>query len=961
MTRTDKQIPLYYKYWGKARKPIEVDYCLSNGSDEEIAKRYNKSLQELKRRVAKNRWKKVKPGETYAAYHLLPYHSLDVAAVGHVLLDKIPKLKKRLAQISGMDEALFLIWIMFLLALHDLGKFLDGFQQIRKDISTLLQERESAVSSGVRHDTLGYYFWRENIMPFLQDLGILQKKRGRIAPVDIASLDVWMNAATGHHGVPHEEFEGRLSDYMNQPDDAEAAKQFIQEIIKLFMNDNIAFPEIDIDKANKASWWLAGFIVLCDWLGSSRGPADFCTEAKPLSDYWDGAIEWAEDVVAQSGLVPAKVSERFNVGDLFSKKEIDVVLTQLQKTSAECKIGIGPQLFILEDVTGSGKTEAAILLLHQLMSHGLAEGAYFALPTMATSNGMYRRMGQVYRKLFKPDSSPSCVLAHSAREMSKEFRKSIKVSADNNLFDNGDGTMPASAHCNAWLADNRKKALLAEIGVGTVDQSLLSILPSRHQSLRLLGLLGKVLVIDEVHSADRYQNVLICHLLKAHAGTGGSAILLSATLPKNQRQGFLNAFAAGLEKQAPGLKKISNKDYPLLSHFGSQGLLEQVVKTRKSVEREVTVKFLHSEQEAFQVIKEISEQGRCICWIRNTVKDTRRAYKELKPDIPEHRLDLFHARYAMQDRLDIENRVLDRFGPNSVADDRQGQVLISSPVTEQSLDLCFDSLITDLAPIDLVIQRAGRLQRHCRELEGNRINGKDRRGGAVLYIYAPLWSDAPSADWVSSTMKGTAVIHEHGRLWLTQKRLRQSNRFRMPDDARSLIEAVYGEDVMENIPEGLLDSVANDAGEKSAITSLAKSNALNLAAGYQKDGNWWDEDSTPTRHVEKEGVSVYLARWQDGHLRPWLNEEDFRWARSSVTMMKDRVSFEADHGEIPEEEIARAKETMPAKGKWGVLLPLLPAAGGLWYGYVKDKSNQLVKLFYDKKKGLMEEEEVQES
>lgn len=910
----------YYGYWGKARKEGEVGH----------------------------------------PYHLLPYHCLDVAAVGQVLLVTFPKMAKQLAQLTSMDERQFVRWMLVLLALHDLGKFTDSFQRLREDILKNLQQRESHASGGIRHDTLGYKLWEVHILPQFIELNILPDKAARGMPRKEHKLcDSWMKAATGHHGEPPSNERFYFSDFINDPDDIEAAKAYVIDVLGLFLDSERTFPDLDEDAALTASWWIAGFIVLCDWLGSSREPSEFVAEPMLLAKYWDDALQWAGGVVERSGLTSPKANPDFCLQDFFDK-DVAVIPTPLQADAVARKIDSGPQLFILEDVTGAGKTEAAVLLLHKLMQNELVEGAYFALPTMATSNGMYRRMGKVYRKLYAADSTPSCTLAHSAREMSDEFRQSITIAGDHSLADYGDGTMPAAAHCSAWLADNRKKALLANVGVGTVDQVVLAVLPARHQSLRLLGLLGKCLIIDEIHSADARQNILICHLLKAHASTGGSAILLSATLPKNQRYAFAKAFASGLGYAAPTLQKTSEKDYPLLTHLGPNLFDETVLETRKSVERSVKVEFVHDETTVQQLILKASEQGQSVCWIRNTIKEARRAYKDLNGIISEDRLALFHARYAMQDRLDIESKVLDRFGPKSNAEQRKGQVLIASPVVQESLDLDFDLLISDLCPIDLIIQRAGRFRRHIRDMYGNRIKvDQDQRGEPVLFIHTPQWNDDPAEDWVKAWSKGSNAIYEPAKLWFTQKWLKENQGFHMPQSARAMIESVYG-DLAPSVPEGLLGATNRVEGARSAISSIGVSDALKWDEGYRRDGNWWDEDSAATRHIEKQTTTVYLARWQNGQLDSWINEGDFRWARSAVTLLEEKLKGEAECPEIPLVQIEKIKETMPAKGRWGVLLPLLLADDGLWKGYGCNGKGERVMFFYDSIRGLMEAEEAQE-
>ena len=402
-----------------------------------------------------------------------------------------------------------------------------------------------------------------------------------------------------------------------------------------------------------------------------------------------------------------------------------------------------PQLFILEDVTGAGKTEAALILTHRLLSAGLADGLYVALPTMATANAMYQRVGKVYRRFYESSDLPSLILAHGARDLSDLFHESVFLSehqaADLNYkegHDEREQELSAAAYCSAWLADNRKKALLADVGVGTLDQALLAVLPARHQSLRLLGLGRKVLLVDEVHAYDSYMQKLLDALLEMHARQGGSVILLSATLPQTMRENLVEAFHCGLGDETP---EIRSDAYPLATHSPTAGECEKHIDTREEAKRTVMVKQLDAEYAIAEHIHQAVSNGQCVCWIRNTVKAARESHRTLAQSqwMNKNHLHLFHSRFAMVDRIKIEEKTLKRFGDESNHEDRKGQVLIATQVVEQSLDLDFDVLITDLAPIDLIIQRAGRLRRHIRDAQGNRIrdvNTKDQRGSAILYL-----------------------------------------------------------------------------------------------------------------------------------------------------------------------------------------------------------------------------------
>jgi len=909
---------LYFRYWGKAAK---------DGSD----------------------------------YHLLPYHCLDVAAVGHILLTRQNTYRNTLAKLCGLDEKSFQVWVVFFLALHDIGKFAESFQNLRPDLLQLLQQIKSTKTYASRHDSLGYMIWRQHIRTLLQNIHVIPKVVGsaRRQNTPIA-FDMWALAVTGHHGSPPKE-EGFFSDnfaYKN----IDAAHEFVTDAAHLLIKDFNSLPQPDFTKSQISSWWLAGFSVLCDWLGSNTKYFPYKKEQDTsLADYWKKSLECAERAISDTELLPAEPAPLTTLQNLFSPYFFEP--TPLQSYAADMPLGQGPQLCILEDVTGAGKTEAAVMIAHRLQAIHAASGIYFALPTMATANAMYERMASVYQRLFRENSTPpSLVLAHSARDLSKSFRQSI-LPIGNAEQNYGDNTEAAGAHCGSWLADNRKKALLAEIGVGTIDQALLGILPSRHQSLRLLGLIGKVLIVDEVHACDAYMHVLLCALLTAHTAAGGSSILLSATLPANQRRNLISAFNKGLNKPSLTMEEVEKKDYPLLTRCNSSGMVEQALPTRENVRRTVEVTFVHHMDEVEGRIEEALKQNRCVCWIRNTVNDARTSYLVLKNKHPDWSIDLFHARFAMEDRLTIENRIVNQFGKNSTPAERNGQLLIATQVVEQSLDLDFDLMITDLAPIDLIIQRAGRLHRHTRDTNGQVVNGPDLRGTPLLIINSPNPDQPVTEDWYSKYFKGASAVYEnHGQLWLTAKLLSEKKGFRMPEDARDLIEGVYGDNAVDNIPEVLLENTFDAEGEDKAKSSQARLNALKLEQGYTglHENRWWDDALTPTR-LGDAMTTVYLARWEDGEIIPWVNADaQFPWPKSAVQLRRLYVSSEATNELITETIISAARERLPAKGKWGVLLPLMPENGGVWKGTVKNKANEVVNIYYSPSLGIIREPEIQQ-
>ena len=459
------------------------------------------------------------------------------------------------------------------------------------------------------------------------------------------------------------------------------------------------------------------------------------------------------------------------------------------------QLAIGPQLIVIEEVTGGGKTEAALTLAARLLVAREADGIYLALPTMATADAMHSRVERVYQRFFADGTSASLVLAHSMAAFSLGLERTNTTDAGYGLKEHDS----ASSHCTAWLADSRKKALLAHVGVGTIDQALLGILPARHQSLRLWGLLGKVLIADEVHACDAYVMDLLKTLLKFHAAFGGSAILLSATLPQSQRAGLVAAFMEGAGFAAPAVTEMA---YPLVTHISTQEMSEVPIAARPVSQRTVRVESLPDVGTALERLRAALHRGLCACWVRNTIADALEAYTLWVKEIGAENVLLYHARFALTDRLHIGAAVLKRFGKDSKAAARNGRLVIATQVVEQSLDVDFDYMVTDLAPIDLVIQRAGRLKRHARDVQGNPIQGGDMRGEAVLGVLMPGADRQASGGWYKAFLPRAAYVYSHhGQLWLTARWLQTHGAFAMPDHAREMIEFVYGDDAGERIPE----------------------------------------------------------------------------------------------------------------------------------------------------------------
>ena len=891
-------------------------------------------------------WGKARPldPDHGPSWHPLAFHSLDVAMVGETLLARHRGLGESLFRLLGVPHEEAAPLICFLLCLHDIGKFAKKFQaKAPNRYPDCFGDDPATLPAHYDHGAGGLRLFDVDAEAFNLPEG--------------TGARVWrplISAVTGHHGTPPEPgFNSRLTALRADFGKAgiEAARAFAHRAHELFAPPE-ELPPLDLRQVVRASYAVAGLAVLADWIGSNQEWFPYAEPVRGIEAYWSDARDRAMRAVMDAGVLPAAVSVHLDYGDIISAQAVP---SPMQDWARDVALPAGPALFMIEDETGSGKTEAAMMLAHRLMVSRSADGFYIALPTMATANAMFDRLAAAHRHFFSAGAEPSIALAHGARDMHEGFRTAMSLGgrfeppyANPGERDDASETT-ASTACAAWIADDRRRAFLADAGAGTVDQALLSVLPSRHQSLRLLGLMRRVLILDEVHAYDAYMQREMERLLEFQAGLGGSAILLSATLPVCIRRRLTDAFAKGLGREAQDASP--SMDYPLATVCA--GAVRAVkVDGRTGCARTLPVRFLRSVDEALREVEQAAVADKAVLYIRNTVDDVLDAHtaltaRGLTPQI-------FHARLALVDRLAIEQQVVQRFGKRSTPAGRTGQVLIATQVVEQSLDLDFDALVTDLAPVDLLIQRAGRLWRHDRP---------ERAGHPELLVVGPEPIADAGEDWFSRAFpRAKYVYRDHARLWLTARVLEDAGVIESPAGLRALIESVYGDDAEAPLPDALQGRFFDAEGRAGAERGAATTNVLNLAKGYVRDGGAWDSDvRTPTRLDDDPTVTLRLGRAHGDGIEPYAHstapDEAWRaWRLSEVNVSARRVGGEAVLAENTDAvRAAKATWTRFDKDKILVVLTGADAANATLSGWAVSggKSPKKVLLRYDSQKGLM--------
>lgn len=868
-------------------------------------------------------------------YHPLPYHALDVAAVGKVWLELDPLLARWLARVLNTPAEQLVPLVSLLLAIHDIGKFAAAFQSKAPDyfpFDVFVDKKPADYAPGFRHDHEGYRFFQEHFGKCFASWGAEDR---------YAALPL-LGAVTGHHGEPPRDQSGsRLLDVYGQQG-LDAARTYCRIVFDLMGRP----PSVTDERAAvRASTALAGFGIASDWLGSNQQHFPYEAPGQSLGDYWKAAQKKAQAALRSAGLIGAPSAPPVSLAQLLPGVA-NPMPSPLQRWASTVDLPDGPLLILLEDETGSGKTEAALLLASRLMAKGEASGVYTALPTMATANALFERLANCYSKLFEPETFPSLALVHGRSHLRAAFRAL-------NLGSTGEGERygaedSASTSCSAWLSDDRRKALLADVGVGTIDQAVLSILPARFQALRAFGLARKVLILDEVHAYDAFVSQELERLIEWQAHLGGSCILLSATLPLSVRQKLVRAYRVGVDA---GEVKITESGYPLATLVSRDACRLEVVTERSSRARRVPVRFLDTPATAVEFARRAAQEGQAVAYIRNTVDDAIDAHAQLRAQGVDALL--FHARMALIDRFAIEGRVLSLFGKSGKTSDRAGKVLVATQVIEQSLDLDFDCMITDLAPVDLIVQRAGRLWRHARP---------ERKGVPELHVVSPLPVADAARNWFSTVLpRAQWVYQDHARLWLTAETLQRSVTIDTPEGVRSLIEAVYGHEAEERIPDALLTSRMAADGKSAAHRGAANRQILDPQSGYVSTGPWDDDGRVSTRLQDQPQTTLRLGLFHGGRIVPYaaalagtghLTEAE-QWTLSEVQTSGHRAAADIIAPEM-QQFVGGARVRWGRFDQTKLLLLLAPdMAQGRWRGLVTDSKGCTEQVLYSSASGLV--------
>jgi len=797
-------------------------------------------------------------------FHPLIAHSIDVlqTAMRIAFLNDI--------KLSSHD--------LFLIAIHDLGKSTCGFQVGMKNFKDNSQIKDRYFDTHNRRITVGYNEHHStsgiNVFDIIRKVGIKDNNF-----LNSIKSEGHLSASFGHHGYPVKRTISLSKKVCKNISDDKKFGNFlpVYDLIPSIDFVNFFLEKLNISKDESfksylTSWELAGLTCLSDWIASSEdnfpyvGFDNFNTD-----DYFikseervnlinDKMLKFGSNILDNNFETVFGFNSPTNLQDYCNKEK-----------SSNMNAGI----YFIEDSAGSGKTEASLCLAQKILLSSkniMNGGIFFALPTMATSNAIYKRIIPISKKLF---SNPDVILSHSeAKNANLSFLKNKKYSNDDKMN-------TAEYDAFEWFNDNKKKALLSHFGVGTVDTLLSAMLPLKHQALKMFGIRNKVLILDEVHSYDVYMGKEIESLISFHSSHGGSVIISSATLTADIKNRLSKAFYKGIEvgNNKVNIKGIKEDYFKINDPFPMFATLENIddivefksnsISTPDHLKKKISWERMSKIEDVTLKIKDCVDKGGNVCIIRNTVNSAIDTYEALN----EEGLTsiLFHSRFVKYDKNNIENDVIEKFGKNGSA---KGQVLVATQVAEQSLDVDFDLMITDIAPAEYLVQRAGRCHRHIKRRPHGYENPK------VIVLAGEL-----TVEWLSPN-KGTAFVYNHVKTsWLTLEYIIENPVINLPEMSREFIEYSYSNRL---VPDFIQEQEDNASYNHDLVAKSAASlSILKTVDGYtlnsdKQNGCLWNcetKESELSTRLIKDSVQVKVI----------LDEKDYGFIsiKSSILRKMD--------------------------------------------------------------------------
>lgn len=713
-------------------------------------------------------------------------HLEDAREVAGFLWDEwLPQAEKDVLIREFGNEDIARSWCVFYAGVHDVGKASVFFQEkvpslFERSLAYGLDRLEPSSFNELRltpHGIVG----AKSLRDWLVSKFAFSQRR----------VDAFVTPISGHHGKFPTEGDEECRGIIKRTEDPKWEAIRFEFIEEAFSASGLSEEALTATRNKKlsapAQMLLSGIVVMADWIASnsrlfplsSNSPTriDDALDELDFPEPWTPTVESSSLELFQS---------RFELPSGASPYPVQLDAIEIMGDSEK------PGLLLIEAPTGEGKTEAALGAAEKLASKFGSGGLQVALPTCATSDAMFSRVIQWLERAVPEDGYASTMLTHSRAQFNDDFRGLMFSAMDNvsEIYDETSKNPSIEVH---WWLNSRKTGALAQFTVGTIDQFLFSALQAKHVMLRHVGLAGKVLVLDEIHAADAYMREYLYRALEWCGAYSVPVVALSATLPPNTRADLMRAYASGQARIA-GLRRIpesvekkielakAETAYPLLTFANSE---EVILRKSAPSARSSTTKIEYCEDdEILATLQRELVDGGCAVIVCNTVRRAQEIYDDILSSGTSDESDIFllHSRFTAADRRRKEADLVAKYGKNGHRPSRG--IVVATQVVEQSLDLDFDVMFSELAPTDLIIQRIGRLHRHSR---------KDRPTKLKVPKILFFGSTEPTAVEPPRFSRGSERVYGKSLLLRTAAVLLGRDSVSSPSEVAELVRATYSD------------------------------------------------------------------------------------------------------------------------------------------------------------------------
>lgn len=873
--------------------------------------------------------------------NLLVQHLFDAMAVGELIWDRYlaPGLQDRFDVVGGGDGRRLLAWLC---GAHDWGKASPAFQSQAPHLAVAVEA--AGLVGAISRDRIGQR-WRHE-----RAGALIARERLTEAWSDPDQLAwVWPLVA-GHHGTfprlgevtrQKSRWKGRELHGADPAWDA-AHRAVVDAVTAACGYPDLAAVQPAVVPCRADQMLLSGLVVMADWIASNQ-------QIDGISDLGLVSVEGARQRAAAAweglrirggwGRLPEPsgdvVRHRFGV----PSRPTQAAVVEAARSMAS------PGLLIVEAPTGEGKTEGALAAVEVLAARFGADGVYVGLPTQATSDPMFTR---VRRWLGTFDPSPPVALLHGKRRFNREWKDltageggelsatTAKVQLDEfGLLDEApsieqsfgavcedgcdDEGMGADAAARWFLGSYR--GLLSPNGVGTIDQVLYAGTCTHHVMLRYAGLAGKVVVLDEVHAADVYMSQFLGEVLTWLGQGQVPVVLLSATLAPAQRRHLVQSYLKGAlsDPDVDASWATDVEGYPAaLSVWAEDGQPRHTVHRAKPWRPPAPLEVVLVDEvgdDAIQpmiglLTREMADGG-CALVIRNTVGRAQDTYTALQAHFAPDELVLLHSRFTAAQRADTTERLLSRLDAGGIDRPKDGErlVVVATQIAEQSFDVDVDLLVSDLAPVDLLVQRAGRLHRHDRPARNRPARLRKPR---LFVTGVDTTATVPTFPGASVKIYSRHLLLQTASLVLDAS---QAEGWTLPSDVPDLVRRAYGSDDLGPIAWASEAAAARQdyRDEITSVVARAEDYLLTPKRKFLRPTlEGLHERAATARDVEARvkvrdgdmGAEVVLVRHVDGRY---------------LTLEGRDLGVNADAGRDHAEEVLGATVRLPAHGRYRAL------------------------------------------